>query len=361
MKKHIIILFSVLIILLIYYSQHLDNKIIKELKIMKGRTAVSNINFDKHIFNIDSLIDSVSYLNLYGCPEKIGKIDRLEKSGSRIFLSSSARKRLYAFSNSGKFEYLIDRTIDGFQLRDNRLIVFERENNLLAFYTMDGKYMHQRKIGITSLECIALSDSTYLSYTAGIKTEGDDGGDYEFTMLDKNLNIAGRLLKIPTDNKEADYYPGTRFFINGPEIYFIPTFGTTLNHVNTRGISEILKIDFGNYSLSDADLGSIIAADNLYLFPYVFNTRLLAETITYRIFSFVFKGQYGYFLQSKKNNKNIAGLGSGTGINAGFNEIIPVGNIGDRFVVPIYNIIDKRKKAYGNMLLMLYHLRKAGI
>lgn len=297
----------------------------KVLVISHDHSVNLKVDFIRKTFNIDSLIDSVSFVQLEGCPDGIEKIERLEFSASRIFLLNSDHNKIYAFDINGKFKYLISQTpIDNFQIIKNKLATFDHEEGRFNFYTLDGKFLYKINIGLESLDCMAISDSTYICYTAGLKLKDNGQKQHEFTILDQTSKITGYLLPVPQERVDADYYPGRRLYSVGSKIYFIPTFNTTLNSISSKGAHQILRLDYGNYGPSEDDLASILGAGNLYIFPYIFDSQLLAETEKHRFYTFVYKSEKGYLIEDKDAHQITAGIGLSSGKSAGFNDIMPI-------------------------------------
>lgn len=356
MKIRLILIPVVTIVICLTLFKIIDKKTAVVWPIAKADSKNLKVEFFRKTFDIDTLIDSVSYVRLKQSPRKIGKIERLEYLKDRIFILGKNHSGISVFSSTGEFKYSINKPIDGFQIFKSKLVTYSSGNGLLDFYSLDGKYLYGKKMGIGSLECMVIDDSTFISYTAGLNM-GKEKKQYEFAVMDQSLNIKAHLIPVPQARNNIDYYPGKRLYSFGGKIYFFPSFSTELNSIGSHGAKVELGLDFGQYTPSEENIAAIANVADPYIFPYIFDIHLLAETNRYRFYTFLFKKEVSYILEDKNKKKLITGIGMLTGKSTGYNDITPVGTFQNHFVAPVYENKEYEGEQRKYIYLMLYHLR----
>ena len=275
------------------------------------KIIVDSENFQERIF-YSQLFDSVKYVVLENCDDcLIGSIEKVVFFDNKFFVLDSKQNILFAFSESGKFMWKINKRGNGpgeylyirdFDIDDNRLYLFDPRRNILE-YDLSGNFIRKYSLNNKYGTSILVNNGLfYINTCNNPSTEGN----YHLLIMDnygKNFkngipitqkNLIGKCVTFNQRNSFMRYHDKIRFFM---------PFSTKVFSITGNKISVQYYFDFKNKNLPENFFNKNTYEDlkNYSTYAYGFNTYW--ENDLYLSFIIKFNDNDWNVLYSKAENR----------------------------------------------------------
>jgi len=204
--------------------------------------TIGKENYQERI-NLSQLFDSVKYIILDNSDNcLIGEISKIVYYDNRFYVLDVQQMIIFVFSDTGEMIFKIDKRGQGpgeyryltdFDVRDNRIVIFDRFNQLLE-YDLNGNFVKKNPVSIPGRSFIINGDYYYF-YTCNLPSFF---GDYSLLITDKEVYNLKNGIRIPQNNilyKCINLYHSNAFYRFENKIRYYTPFETKVYSIENDG------------------------------------------------------------------------------------------------------------------------------
>ena len=279
------------------------------------KITVDSENYQEKIY-YSQLFDSVKYILLENCDHcLIGNIDKITFYGNRFYILDSKQNILFAFSDTGKLLWKIDKRGNGpgeylyirdFDLTDNSLYLFDPRRNILE-YDLSGNFIKNYPVNNIFGTSILVNNALFYFNTCN-NPSGE--GDYHLLIMDNygqnfnngipitQKNLIGKCVTFNQRNSFLRYHDKIRFFM---------PFSTKVFSIKEDSISIQYDFDFKDKNIPEKFFDHNTYEDLKNNSSYAYGLNSFWENNSYLSFIINFNSNTWDVLYSKTENKFIYG------------------------------------------------------
>jgi hypothetical protein len=284
-------------------------------------SKIIHVNEAKN-YKLSNIIESVEYIQLETTEPNIGKVDKFEIIGDKIYLlDCDVTNALYIYNLNGEFQFKIAglgvgpeelSSVDDFliNLKNKKIIISDQKQNTINYFNFNGEFISKRKLLYAS-ESFTNFDNKDIYYVSNYE---------EIPNIKKNLIILDGQdhvnSAIDFDN-EIDF---RRFNFSqyDSSLNFLHAFDNNIYNIKNDSIKISYHIDFGTNSFSK-NISNIDDFSKARNSGNYFLVRELKENENFVVFKYHKNNKIHLAIYDKTNYSIINGTISDN-INIGFSS-----------------------------------------
>ena len=271
-------------------------------------------NYQEKIY-YSQLFDSVKYIILDNRDDcLIGEIAKIVHYDKRFYILDVQQMILFAFSETGQFEWKIDKRGNGpgeyrylmdFDINQNRLYLFDRRNQILE-YDLNGNFVKKYEINIPGVSFL-INNGHFYFYTCNSTSET---GDYSLLIMDDYGQKFKNGIPITQKNllnKCVIFNHSKVFYRYGDKNRFYMPLETNVYSIAEDSISVQYRISINNKNIPE-NFFDRNTYEDLTNTSYAYGMHTFWENDSFLSFEVMFDKRYWTVLFSKKEDKPAYGI-----------------------------------------------------
>lgn len=215
-------------------------------------------------FLLSNVIDSIWYLKLSDVPSDIltNNLSKIKFYENRIYILDGKNKDLYVFDSEGKFQFPLHSSglgpgefskVSSFSIDPhfNQIVVFDDSLSKILYYTIDGKFIKERKVGYRFIDFEFLPNGkiavdlnkTYNDHIPEIENN-------QLVVVDTTWKILSKGAKYNAESERGFFFTGTTLIHGMEGLFYLQPFTSTVYLIDSNSsFVPKININFGKNSL----------------------------------------------------------------------------------------------------------------